>query len=157
MKILIKLSLIFFVSAFLAACGGVSSPSLDIDNDFWFGSAGNTTIGLGFSQTGSSISAGLAYIDSSGRARACCTLRGNLKGLNLVISDTNASGDTLTISGRFNSAGSRLTGTISAVVNGSRTNGDVDLRYESELSNQRPETLSSSGSITIAELADLLR
>ena len=150
-----RLSIVVLV-LFLAACGSVSVPSLNVDNDFWFGSAGTSTIGLGFSQTGSRISAGLAYIDSSGRGRACCTLTGNLNGLNLVIRDVNSSGDTLTISGRFNSAGTRLTGTISAVIDGRRTNGDVNMRYERELSQRGPDMLSGNGTITIAELAELL-
>ena len=139
---------------FLAACGGVSAPSLNIDNDFWFGTAGNVTIGLGFEQIGSSVSAGLAYI-SAGRARACCTLKGSLNGYNLLISDRNSSGDTLTLSARFNSAGTRLTGTLTAVVDGRRVNNSVDMRYEREM-NVRGLS-SSAAPITVAELADLLQ
>ena len=151
-----KITLVSSLVFFLTACGGVSGPSLNVDNDFWFGSAGDVTVGLGFAQSGSSVSAGLAYIDSGGRARACCTLRGSLNGYTLLISDRNSSGDTLTLSARFNSAGTRLTGTLTAVVDGRRVDNNVDMRYESELSTRELPALSDEVPMTIAELAALI-
>lgn len=129
---------LFALIALLGACS--SGPSIDLDNEFWFGtitragSSGVVYAGLGFEQTGNDVRGTFAFADGSGDVTVCCMLRGTIRGLDLSMSDTDAVGDQIIISGRFDAGGSSMTGTLSFVIDGVRDDFHLEMAYESQLS-----------------------
>lgn len=147
------LSLLTSLLLFLSACS--SSPRIEdanVDNQFWFGAitrAGSSVslpAGLGFSQTGNQIVAGFAFaIDTE--VTPCCRLTGTLSGNDLSISETDVIGDSVLIDGTFDSAVQNFSGTLTFVLSGESTQYDLNLAFDSLLSDNVEASRASKLSI----------
>ena len=134
----------------LAACSSTGpSPAapapkpapavVNLDNDFWAGTAtspdsGNGMyVGFGFSQTGTAVLGTFGYIDQYDQAVVCCTLEGSVEGNTLTLDLTDDVGDQIKVEGTFGTDVKTLTGQLIFVIDGQSSNLTLNLAYDSEL------------------------
>jgi hypothetical protein len=153
--------LIFLVIGLVLAGCSSSTPSLNVNNDFWFGTvtqAGNpktSYAGVGFKQSGTSIEAALV-VSNGTTETACCVLLGSLDNKKLDVTYKDAANDDVFILGEFSDNGKEFSGTLRFVVDGVQQDFDLKMSYQKELDAALRASLLGPSTLHIQEVKSLL-
>lgn len=131
---------------------------VNVDNEFWYGtiSRSGTSIpgGMGFLQTGSSVTGILAFTNTSGEVVTSPRMTGTTKGYTLTISDTDAVGDMAIITGTFDQSQLNFSGTLTFIIDGERTVLGLAMSYSSQLDAQMQTQMQAQSVKTFKEIAE---